>query len=101
MCSAATVGAAVERKTCPSDGNCAFHAIADGLAWLASGKGDSATEFSHVELRARATAHDTKYRTHYELEWGDYLPLGIEIAQKPYKVSSLGTQKPKKYGLWA
>ena len=67
---------ALERRSCASDGNCAFHAIAEGLAWLSAGKGDNKKEFSHVELRARAAVHLQKHRTEYESEWDGIMPDG-------------------------
>ncbi|CAE7784354.1 unnamed protein product, partial [Symbiodinium sp. CCMP2456] len=76
--SARQIPQALERVPCDLDGNCAFSSVAQGLAWLSAGKGGTQKEFSHVELRARATSHIEKHRSEYESEWDGVLPDGTK-----------------------
>ena len=66
----------LERRPCAKEGDCAFLSVAEGLTWLASGKGGGPKEFNHVELRARVASHLEKHRQEYESEWDSILPDG-------------------------
>ena len=74
-CDVRTVPDELKTVEVAKDGNCIYHAISEGLAWLSGGK----IKVEHRELRAKAITHLRKHQTAYSAQWDGESPSGASM----------------------
>ena len=67
----------------PRDGNCVFHSLASGLAWVTSSS-KNPINLTAREMRARITEHLRKHSEIYEKEYDGKGPCGATMPFKDY-----------------
>ena len=74
-CDVRTVPNELKTVEVAKDGNCIYHAISEGLAWLSGGK----IKVEHRELRAKAITHLQKHKSAYSAQWDGESPAGAPM----------------------